>query len=46
MRPRLRRTASPASDVTFDEKAAQVGDTTCRAGAAVERARTFCLSYR
>ncbi|TLF63988.1 hypothetical protein FE391_27905 [Nonomuraea sp. KC401] len=43
---RLRRTASPISDVTFDERSAQVCDTACRAGAAVERARTFGLSHR
>ncbi|NRQ38093.1 hypothetical protein HII36_40630 [Nonomuraea sp. NN258] len=43
---RLRRTAPLASDVTFDETAAQVCDTACRASAAVERARTFSLSYR
>ncbi|WP_165974336.1 hypothetical protein [Nonomuraea deserti] len=43
---RLRRTASPTSGVTFDERSAQVCDTACRASAAVERARTFTLSHR
>lgn len=42
---RLRRTAS-TSDVTFDEATWQVCDTACRAADAIERARTFSLSFR
>ncbi|MGR6924348.1 hypothetical protein ACU635_59675 [[Actinomadura] parvosata] len=45
----LRRPADTSGDVsgfTFNEATSEVCDRTCRADAALERARTFALSFR
>ncbi|QYC41864.1 hypothetical protein Nocox_21290 [Nonomuraea coxensis DSM 45129] len=48
MRALLNRLRRPAdvSGITFNEATSEVCDRTCRAEAAVERARTFGLSFR
>lgn len=43
---RFRSTADVTADVTFDEARSEVCDTSCRASALVDRARTNSLLFR